>query len=226
MTENELFEKWQAREKHQGKVFNRDGIVDADVWKNEDCRILFLLKEAWHRKTMDGSEYDLAEDLREYGPWSSMWNRVAEWTRGIHLTAEYKPAPYRSLEKKEANLELRKIAVINIKKSGGESRSKNDNLMTYVEEDYDLLYNQIEMINPNIIVCGYTFDFLNKVIYKKGEKSIDKTGDNLCDNWHYKWKNRIVIDYYHPAMQTSKILLYYGIVGCYKDALECESKEE
>ena len=225
MTENELFKKWQAKEKHQGKLFNCDGIVNVDEWEKEDCRILFLLKEAWHRKTMDGSEYDLAKDLRNSEPWSSMWNRVAEWTRGIHLTEEGKPAPYHKLKKSEAKLELQKIAVINIKKSGGESRSKDDDIMQYAEEDYDLIYDQIEMIDPTIIVCGYTIGFLNKIIQKSGEKPIDKK-KNHCDNWHYKWKDRIVLDYYHPAYQVPALMAYYGIVGCYKDALENEHKGE
>ena len=225
MTENELFEKWQAREKHQGKLFNCDGIVNMDVWEKEDCRILFLLKEAWHKDSVS-DPYNLTEDLRNSEPWSSMWNRVAEWTRGIHLTAEGKPAPYRNLKKSEAKLELQKIAVINIKKSGGESRSKNDDLMKYVEEDYDLIYDQIEMVNPTIIVCGYTIGFLNKVIELKGEEPINKTGENHCDNWHYKWKDRIILDYYHPAYQVPALMAYYGLVGCYKDALESERKGE
>ncbi len=223
--ERELFDEWKRRGIHQGKLFNCDGIVNIDVWEKEDCRILYLLKEAWHRETVDGSEYDLADELRKYGPWK-MWNRVAEWTCGIHLTAEERPASYCELTKEDANLELQKIAVINIKKSGGESRSKDDDLMEYAVTDSDLIYKQIEMVNPTVIVCGYTFDFLNKVIELNDGAPIDKIGKNRCDNWHYKWKDRIVLDYYHPAYQVPALMAYYGIVGCFKDALENEAKGE
>jgi hypothetical protein len=225
--ERKLFDEWQEMEHHQGDVFNYDGIIDDAEWKKnrQNCRIMFLLKEAYHKDKMPTPYYELADDLRDYGPWK-MWYKVAEWTRGLLLTADGKAAPYTELTKEDCNKYLRKIAVVNIKKSHGKPNSEDDNLMWYAEKDAGLLYKQIEMINPSIIVCGYTFDFLNKIIKESGEEPIDKSGENHCDNWHYKWKDKIVLDYYHPAYQTSNLLLYYGLVGCYKDALENESKGE
>lgn len=217
----DLFSQWSSRENHIGSVFNCDGVVDETVWEKQSNqpRILFVLKEAWHKKPIEEPIYDLTIDLKENGPWG-LWHRIAEWTRGIILTAQGEYAPYCRLSKDEANSYLRKIAVINVKKSHGESSSKYDDIMRFAEEDADLLYEQIKMINPDIIVCGYTFDFLNKILERNGEQIIDKTKENHCDNWHYKWKDRIVLDYYHPAMQAPSLLLYYGVVGCFKDAIK------
>ena len=57
--ERELFNEWQELEHHQGDVFNYDGIVDDAEWKKnrKNCRILFLLKEAYHKDKMPKPYY-------------------------------------------------------------------------------------------------------------------------------------------------------------------------
>ena len=216
-----LFREWQARPHHIGSVFNRDGIVDIAEWEKQDCRIMFLLKEAYHDKSFAENVYDLAEDIRQYAPWGNMWRRVAEWTRGLLLTAQGENVSYHELSDEDARNYLRTTAVVNIKKSHGKPRSDEDDLRTYAERDADLLYRQIEMISPTVIVCCSTFSLLNVVIGKY-ETPIDKAGVNHSDNWHYKWKSRIVLDYYHPAIQVSPLMTFYGIAGCYQDYLSTE----
>ena len=180
---------------------------------------MFLMKEAYHRGDIDGKYYDLAEDLRNSTPWRSVWHRVCEWTYGILGAAEGGSIPsYRELSDSEMRELIQKIAVVNIKKSHGSSRPDCDNLMRYAKEDRELLYRQIELFAPDIIVCGSTMAYLNEII-SAHETPIDKKA-HPCGNWHYRWKDRIILDYYHPASRFPALMSYYGIVGCYCDALK------
>ena len=212
-----LFSEWAKKEKHAGRLFNRDGIVNEEEWNASDKKILFLLKEAYHKTEMPGDTYDLSEDLNSNGPWSNIWYRVADWTRAIMQTEENRIPSYKKLSHDDANNYLRKIAVVNIKKSGGTSTSRYDNLKGYAQDDAEELLTEIELINPDIIVCCYSFDYLNIVLSIANEQ-IDKAG-HPNDNYHYRWRDKTVIDYYHPAAHTDALQSFYGIVGCYHDSL-------
>jgi hypothetical protein len=221
-----LFESWKAKEIHSGKVFNRDGIVDAETWYlnslQNDPKILVLLKEAYHspkgEKIMlmeENGNYDLVSELKESGPWNSIWKRVAEWSYGISNTTASKICRYKPLTKEEAKQWLRRIAVVNIKKSGGSSNTDMQQIIQYAEDDKTEIKHQIEIIDPDIIVCGYTFEALNSIY----DNQINKKSSDYNDNWFYRIDNRLVIDYYHPANRYPALLKYYGIVNIYQQAL-------
>ena len=223
-----LFNLWKEKDIHSGKIFNFDGIVCKDEWDKQDKKILFLLKEAYHddKKFMSenqSNEYNLTYDLCENGPWNNIWNRVAEWTYGILNTSIDDIAAYKKLSKEEAKSYVKKISVMNIKKSGGESKSKDESLRLYAENDAAEIVKEIELINPNIIICGYTMGYLilSLETLKKNDSSVISINKeaNFSENFHYNWKNRIVLDYYHPAARYPALLSYYGLIGSYKDAL-------
>lgn len=215
----QLFHEWQAKAIHAGSVFNLDGIVDPAEWAKQEKHILFVLKEAYHSDEYPSPVYDLTQDLRDYAPWKgdTVWRRVAEWANGILLSGPDSMESYRKLSDAEANAVLRRIAIVNIKKSHGTPQSDPDDLRHFAEADKELLYRQIELIEPDIIVCGNTFEFLNIVIGTH-DTPIDREGQH-SDNWHYRWRDRMILDYYHPAALYPAQLLYYGLLGCYRDAL-------
>ena len=62
------------------------------------------------------------------------------------------------------------------KKSGGKSQSYYGEIAAYADYDLAEIIRQIEIINPDIIVCGATFGDVNRIMgnpCQKGE----------CDNW-------------------------------------------
>lgn len=155
---------------HNNNFFIPDGIVDETTWKmvKPGKRILYILKEAYeddHNK----KQWSLNKELRDYGPWNSIWNRVCEWTRGIHETTEEKIARYTPASKMgnngtmSANEWLRKIAVMNIKKSGGLNKSDYGEISAYADADAQEIIREIELINPDIVVCGATFADINRI---------------------------------------------------------------
>ena len=52
------------------------------------------------------------------------------------------------------------IAVLNLKKSGGNSESVYEEIASYAEADREEIIKEFELIDADIIVCGYTFGIL------------------------------------------------------------------
>jgi len=221
----ELQKSWRKEELHKNEVFNFDGIVDFEQWEDaENKKILFFLKEAHHgNKTSKEyfdekrtDNYSLTSDLRDYGPWK-MWIKVAEWTYAIKETNKEKMANYNEYcerygEWEKQNEIIRQISVVNLKKSAGTPSSNNDNLATYLNKDKTKLFYQISIIDPKIIVCGATFKFFKEIV---GADSLSERNDN----WFYFWKDKIVIDFYHPANQFPKLMNFYSLAAIYQKAL-------
>ena len=150
-----LFEEWEKRHLAKGyKRFIRDGIVNEDWWFQEQSvpKICFFLKEA--RTQEDG--YNLVKDLYEREPWK-LWQRVAIWTQAIQLafTGE-RPYDVDKIQMKSHEA-VRQTAVVNVKKSNGLAESDGEDLWQYVREDRDLLKKELELVNPDIILCVYKF---------------------------------------------------------------------
>jgi len=209
------------------KVFISDGPVDTETWKNRNSgkHILFLLKEAYG----DSEAWSLNNWLRDSGPLYNIWHRVVEWTYGISNTSATQIARYAPSKisydriNGEPNEWLKQIAVMNIKKSGGVSSSDYGEILTYAEADKKELLKELEIIDPDIIVCGGTADDLNFLFDGTLKKQ-------TCDNWYYYNsflgdKERLIIDYYHPANRYPALLNYYGIVNIYQQALIEKEKE-
>jgi len=204
---------------HKNDFFIPDGIVDCRIWNSlaPGKRVLFVLKEAYE-DNHEKSGWALNDELREYGPWSTIWNRVAEWSFGIQNSDINTIAPYSSFSWETANEYLRRIAIMNIKKSGGMHSSIYEEISAYAITDAEEIIREIELIDPDIIICGATFSDINTIT---GNTMIK--GSN--ENWFYYsdaigGKERLFIDYYHPANRYPKLLNYYGIVGIYQQALK------
>ena len=232
-TEAELFEIWKMKVPLQtsyiddGKVvpltidhsnvFVSDGVVNHDIWDNRSHgkHILYVLKEAYGGK----EDWSLSDSVRTDAPWSAIWNRIVEWTYGISNTTAEKITRYSpdKINMDKPNVWLNQIAIVNLKKSGGKSNSRYPEISAYADCDAAELIKQIEIIDPEIIICGATFGDLNRISGSKSQKG-------SCDNWFYYsdaigGKERLFIDYYHPANRYPALLNYYGLIGIYQQAL-------
>lgn len=222
----ELILEFKQNKLHKEQPYiNIDGIVNSKEWFKQEKKILFILKEAYHSdKTL--TEYNLIQELSEYNPWGKIWQNVGKWSYGIRNTNEESIpdfAPFEDMAKDEVmkmlNDEINKIAVINIKKSNGKSKSDYDDLWKYAKDDKELLKKQIKLIKPNTIVCCSTFEYFNYII----DNEIDKK-DNHCANWFYYTNDgTLVLDFYHPSNQWPILMNYYSLCAIYQKALQ--SKE-
>lgn len=211
------FAVWRNRPHHAGYDFIEDGIIDLDKWHSAELKILFLAKEAY------GGTYDLRQEIRESAPYKN-WYTVRDWTFAItHVLSKNSIPTFRSedIEKWEVgNAWLRKIAFINVKKSKGKPSTDGDDLNTYVESDKDLLRDQIDHINPDVILCCYTFGAYEK-IYGIAKENMEAISE-WCLHHEVNGKRRLVINYWHFSGRYPRDMAYYALCAAlmkYKAAL-------
>ena len=230
----QLFQLWKKKPKEKvvynqnnqkveltidhSKVFISDGIVNKDVWNKlpPGKKILVLLKEAYGGE----ANWSLSEKLLKEGPWNNTWNRIAEWSYGLLSTDSGKITPYDKLNHKRANDFLQKIAIMNIRKSGGETSSVDNEIKQYAIYDKKEIIREIELIDPDIVICGGSI-ILNS-LDEISNKQIIKNPSDLISYYYSDAigkKERLFIDFYHPACRYPRVLMYYGVVNLYQQAL-------
>ena len=217
-----LFRAWKnkapAGEIDHGKnVFIRDGVVCPNRWFSQKVRPLFLLKEAYHGT----GDWDLIKEhllTKENIGKHITWKRISQWTRGLLHTSSTYLCPFadEAAMHRFGNEQLRQIAVVNVKKSNGVNGSEQDMLLQYAAYDRVELRREIELIDPTVIVCGYTMSSLDLIMGYNIKKQKNQ-------NFYYfiRLNNHdvIVLDYYHPSNHYPDILNYYGLMGIYQQAL-------
>ena len=174
----DLIDNWQQRNgtvktvQHKQEVellidhtqnFICDGVVCPEKWFSQSIRPLYLLKEAYG----EGSWDLIADHLCKSGQISQMWRRVSKWTSGLLGTTENTLMPYGNWGDVDhyGNEYLQKIAVVNVKKSGGKSSSNMDEIRAYAQFDREELLRELELCDPTVIVCGYTASVMD-IIFK------------------------------------------------------------
>lgn len=115
-----LFIKWKS--KYDFNAFIRDGIVDSEHY--DSPHILFVLRDMNCQ-----SERDLCADLRKDGSGWKTWNNIGRQTKALLDGSEEYPQDM-SAEKRIA--QLKRIAVMNLKKEGGVSRTAGNELLDAV----------------------------------------------------------------------------------------------
>lgn len=224
-----LFESWKNKPKetiiinnneyiisHKNSSFVKDGIVNHSEWiKNENLKIMFFLKEAYYEQ-----DSSLVEDINKKAPWG-MWQKISQWIFGLEKTTENHIEPLiKKIYFAENNSFLQKIAIVNIKKSNGNSTSNMEEITAYAKADKDYIKKQIEIINPKIIICGNTYNFLKNILHEENLPHINENRFTIVDLFG---EEVIIINYYHPANRYPDILNYYGLLAIYQQALKAKT---
>lgn len=142
MSLDALFTKWKG--KYNFNAFIRDGIVDPEHYDNP--HILFVLRDMNCQH-----ERDLCADLRRDGSGWKTWNNIGRWTKALLDSSEEYPQDMSTAKRVE---QLKRIAVMNLKKEGGVSRTAGNELLEAVQAQHDLIYEEICLCDPSIIICG------------------------------------------------------------------------
>ena len=103
--------------------------------------------------------------------------------------------------------------------------NKDDEIAAYGINDKDFIKKEIELIDPDVIICGgsVTINTLDEIY----DKSIIKKPSDLVAFYFSDiigGKERLFIDFYHPAVRYPKVLTYYGVVNLYQQALLLKAK--
>lgn len=193
-----------------------DGIIDEKSWWETKIKLAFLLKETNYtedRKKREDWEYlkwiyDISERKTSY----PTFRNISMWTSLF----------YDFFEKGEADKEkyiengalkitdelwrnLKKTAVVNLKKSWGSSTSNWNILNEHLQNKNirSMLRKEIELTEADVVLCGSTevFDFAVS-IWGGEKKSISTSaGNTLC---YFKSEETIFVKFYHPACRKKR----------------------
>jgi hypothetical protein len=184
---SELYLKYKPLEA-KGVEFTWDGPSDWNQWDSSSLKILFLVKEARN---------GFHPCIPHQGTRSKFSKNVARWTlaiKGAIIENSVCEFPLNST----LSTSIDDVAIIEVKKLNEEKRFSSDKeILSYAKNDSRLIGQQIDAIEPEIVVCCSTFSSY-KVIYNDGFKTkqcLNKIGKNAC----WLIDNRLVIDFYHPS---------------------------
>ena len=201
--EQALFSAWKESQGY--KYFISDGVFNEEELDKQDYRILFVLKEAnWENATADLCELLLSE--KSSGYWKT-WNNIARWTKAILKGGDYP----RYVSKSDKTYWLKKVIAMNLKKVGGDEHAEDETIYSFAQNDRVYLKQQIELYNPDIIICcgrgtGKNADILHDVVFGKDEVS-DWQEPILQYNYFLakinNKENVPVVSFYHPQIRGS-----------------------
>ena len=227
----ELFKEWKNRHQSLGKnQFIFDGIVNEARWNAAKPKICFLLKESyfdlddykndillpdnndvkhhWNRYIANDDglyTYDIARHLKEHKTWF-MWCKVEKWLSSLYQILGM-----------DIDAPIQEIALVNIKKSNGVSRSKDKDILDYAHMDCDMIRRELDIIDPDVIICGATYNYCIKENIFDDVQVIAKL-EGFRNRVVAKSGKRLILDCYHPAAFTvsyEKIGNYFKAVGPY-----------
>lgn len=187
-----LFEEWKqhyAGLKIDKTKFSADGIICEEKYDAAPKKILFVLRE-----TNDYKNGDL-RDLYKDGPRLQMAGQLSKWATGIlHDFPEFT-----EVDMNEGNIRteaMKSIALMNVKKYTGGAIADFNLLHVFTRLDKDFIKREIEIINPQIIVCCNTFIELMWALDLK----LDMTDLNSILDKTYNYNGaEIVIWRHHPS---------------------------
>ncbi len=187
--EDELFKRWQ-KERPQRKPFVKDGVAKGGEHEYEKSKVktAFLLKEYAHE-----TEHDLREEELTCYQWR-IWTTVAKTLYGIRSMSgdEQKKFTYDKMPPG--------ICAFNLDKSGGPDYTDMMKLALIAMHDREFITDQVQIYNPNLIICGGTFKIFHYLDSCEEEetKKIEKTPTREFQ-WYKRNDKQYVIDAYHPS---------------------------
>ncbi len=239
-TLDELFDVWKTKEAVNQRYvcrgqtnfikfdyakngFISDGIINDKCW-NEGIypKILFVIKEnSLEEKEIDG---DIRAELRKKEHRSlkieGYYSKMSKWAGSIFFTDEKHIDPFDY----HNNVGLfDRIAIMGISKENKTDLINDPDIIDlYAEINQIEIKKEIELIDPDIIVCCSVFRTLITYVYGKPQ-TINSIYEE--DSMKYNWccllpvngKKRLFIDYLEPGWPD--LVSYYGLANIYQQAL-------
>ena len=209
-----------------------DGIMNKSLFDSQDTKILWILKETngkFSPKEWWGNKK--YQELHLKSPFDGVaekGNKRATW-KPVARTAYQILNGHNAKSDTELAEALERIAVINLKKSPGNSKT-DESYDAYLQapENRKVFIEQIKRINPDVIICGNTLQKLKPEIDFKSGMQMHLNDDKNCMEQHhfYCFLNKVLINAYHPSCRMDKNDYVRIIVEAYQYWKENKSKNE
>jgi len=195
---NQLFFEWENNVDEYKDKFIKDGIIDEALYDEAPIKILFIAKEPNDNEQEESWDF---RNLWQEEPKHIFSYRLAEWSYGIFN--EFPQYDKIWKDAKEMHKALKSVAFMNIKKSGGGGNSEYEKMMKHLLMNLDFLHQQIDIISPDIIILGTSWNELRNELFPNVKW--DKSGYNLEIA---KYKKATIIDFYHPSSRIAPAASY------------------
>ena len=186
-----------------------DGVVDETEFLAARYRIVYILKEA-----NGGKGWDLRDFVYDGGR-PQTWDNVARWTEGIlswekeHLWAEME----RENEARRLR-ELKKIAVVNLKKTSGSYVSDGKQIYQIAGDNRNIIKEQLHLYCADFIICCGTEDAFMNACYEDQEVEWEMTSRGV---WYFLDGKTVVISFAHPEARVRDAYLFYAILDAVRE---------
>lgn len=198
-----LFKEWEhTMPEHLGK-FAKDGIINEQEYEKVNPKILFITKEM---NNPGQKEFSFDRWWNSGEIHFTFSNRIAEWAYGLFNSNENGFPEFDKITPSDKIEALKKIAFMNIKKTGGGPVSNKKSMIEYAKENLEFIQKEIKIIQPDIIILGLSWWELRHLVFP-----------GVSGNW--KWSNGkhvigkdgncTIIDFYHPSAIISASRMYY-----------------
>ena len=167
----------------------QEGIINPDLWKQSKYKVLFILKESYGTLSVEGeSTYSLPKHLNYNGAYGHTFTACNNFL--VQLISD------NNCYNKEL---IKSSAIINIIKTYGENTTTSwKELRKNYELNKKLLKEQIENIDPNIIVFGNTYYLFHEDYAELPSLEYNKT--EIVEDDNSIFNNKIVCNCYHPSI--------------------------
>ena len=240
-----LFEKWEKKSiesgynrfcfdglMYKGEIYNekwnlRDSGNENELWHNAPKRVLFLCKDP-----NIGADFDV-EDFRERNCHQKgenikalFYKNMAYWLYGLLNVDKNGITPkFETLTDEIITdfFDKTPFAYVNCKKEAGVEKISNTELQYHIDLYKDFIKQEIEILNPDIIVCSGGSSIIKNFVEKEIYTDIEKIDDS--NNWIYysKKNNKVVIDSYHPSywqIEGGSKTIYESMMSKYKEFID------
>ena len=238
---DKLFIEWENKSKEDGyNGFCRDGLMlkgevfkgnegywgrsmgnENELWQKSPKRILFLMKDPNGNPDEDMRSWigrQHASDIT-----NRFFKNISFWLYGLNDLSNlgcYKSfEDVNDVEKYSRCFDDVPFAIVNCKKESGGSIIHSETLNFHAFKYGNFLKRELEILNPNIIVCGggegAVLSIARKIIYPDLEFV-------RVNDWIYynKENDKVLIDSFHPSSRKSYEEIYDGMMSAYKEHLE------
>lgn len=249
---NTLFQEWMERSKANGErcdeygniIFTQDGIMEkndpsinaTDDWQKASKRVLFLIKDQptnwsddlrwWLKELPTDSESSQKRKQNNNALKSKFLYRIATILWGLLNASKDKQCTFaqvrNSFEQVKQTFGTYPFALVECKKQGGTTSISDAILQTYLNRYGDLLQREIQILQPNIIVCTSTiiYDFVQRMYPANELQTIE--GHNSIRI--HPQSGTIILCSFHPSGRISHETFYEGVMNHYRAYLIQQSK--
>lgn len=188
-----------------------DGIVSEEEYLDSKYKILYIMKEV-----NGGAGWNLKKFLYKGGR-PQTWDNIARWTEGLlNINQEYNWAYLEENNENRRKYYLKKIGVINLKKTSGGYTSNYKEISMAAFENRNLIKTQVDLYNPDIIICCGTADDFVKNYFDSKFVNWNMTKRGIQ---YIKCNNKIIVSFAHPEARIRDAYLYYSLIDGVREIL-------